>query len=480
LGCPRGLLDYNLATVPTPLAPPGMTPPQLPTILDLFAGAGGMALGFHGAGGRCIGAVEYDQAAAHTFALNVPGDPKVFGGPEEGDVNLLPVPTLLAALPSRPQVVVGGPPCQGFSRIGKAKQASLLVDGERIRKGGVTDPGRNLLYQYFLAVVRHAQPLAFVMENVPGMREHLGNDFARRISREAHYLGYNVRYFLLNAAHYGVPQHRWRLFFIGLRSDLGHNAVPRAPAQTHFPENLPADAPLPEDPWLIAGPDVPVVASPRPLVGVRDALADLPKLKYHLGERPAPPPAELLPLKGPPSDYVKRLRDWPGLPVPDLVSGNWYRFTRRDFPIFRNMAQGDCYPEALEVAHSLFRQTLEQMAEPPLPGTEAWEELKAAHVPPYRNDAFHDKWQKLVADRPSWTLTAHLSKDTYSHIHYDSRQARTISIREAARLQSFPDGVEFVGNHGDHYRQIGNAVPPLLARAIAEELFSQLRELGAL
>ena len=192
------------------------------------------------------------------------------------------------------------------------------------------------------------------------------------------------------------------------------------------------------------------------------------------------PPAELLPLRAAPSDYVKRLRDWPGLPGPDRVSGNWYRFTRRDFPIFRDMAQGDCYPEALEVAHTLFRQTLEQMAEPPLPGTQAWEELKAAHVPPYRNDAFHDKWQKLVADRPSWTLTAHLSKDTYSHIHYDSRQARTISIREAARLQSFPDGVEFVGNHGDHYRQIGNAVPPLLARAIAEELFAQLGELGAL
>ena len=98
---------------------------------------------------------------------------------------------------------------------------------------------------------------------------------------------------------------------------------------------------------------------------------------------------------------------------------------------------------------------------------------------PYRNDAFHDKWRKFVATEPSWTVTAHLSRDTYSHIHYDSRQARTITIREAARLQSFPDAIEFQGNFGDQYRQIGNAVPPLLSRAIATNLLTQLDELDA-
>lgn len=458
-----------------------MTEVPSPTVLDLFAGAGGMALGFHAAGGRCIGAVEYDQAAADTFEMNfMTHPPVIFGGPVEGDVNKLPVQDLLSALPVAPQIVVGGPPCQGFSRIGKAKQASLLGEEERVRKGGVADPGRNLLYQYFLAVVRQAQPLAFVMENVPGMREHLGNDFAKRIAREAHYLGYNVRYFLLNAAHYGVPQHRWRLFFIGLRSSLGHNAVPRAPAQTHQPTNPSDESRLPEDPWMVAGPDLPVGEDPKPLVGVREALGDLPKLKYHLGAAASSPPDDPLPLRGTPSEYVQQLRAWPGLETPQLVSGNWYRFTRRDFPIFRLMAQGDCYPQALEVAHGIFRAALQAMPDAPAPGTKEWRKLKAAYVPPYRNDAFHDKWQKLVADRPSWTLTAHLSKDTYSHIHYDSRQARTISVREAARLQSFPDGAEFAGNYGEQYRQIGNAVPPLLARAIARELFAHLRELDAL
>lgn len=448
-------------------------------MLDLFAGAGGMSLGLHAAGGKCIGAIELDQAAIDTFRATFgESDVVTLGGPEDGDVNRVPVPDLLSAVGESPMIVCGGPPCQGFSRIGRAKQASLLGEVDRIRQGGVRDPGRNLLYQYFLAVIRAARPMAFIMENVPGMREHLGNDFARRISREAHYLGYNVRYFLLNAAFYGVPQHRWRLFFVGYRSDLGHNAVPTPPTRTHAGPVSNLGSALPEDPWMIG--DVPQVEAPLPLVSVRDAIGDLPRLKGHLGEDGRPPDNERLPIRGEPSEYVQLLRSWPGLTAPREVSDNWYRFTPRDFPIFRLMAQGDRYPEALEVAHALLRDRLSSLDDPPRPGTAEYEELKSEVVPPYRNDAFHDKWQKLVADEPSWTLTAHLSKDTYSHIHFDSRQARTISVREAARLQSFPDGVEFVGrNQGAKFRQIGNAVPPLLARAIGEHVFNELDQLGA-
>ena len=450
-----------------------------PTVLDLFAGAGGMALGFQAAGTKCIAAVEYDQAAADTFARTLAADdPIVFGGPEDGDVNNVPVMELVEALPDSPAIIVGGPPCQGFSRIGRAKQASLLGEPERIRTGGATDPGRGLLYRYFLAAVRHARPLAFVMENVPGLRGHLGVDFARRIAREAHYIGYNVRYFLLNAAHYGVPQNRWRLFFVGLRSDLGHRAVPVPPVQTHIPNGTPAATATAEDPWMLAGDSIPTSKDLRQPVSTRDAIGDLPRLTGHLaGEEPLDEP---LPLRRQPSDYVASLRSWPGLPGPHLVTGNWYRFTARDFQIFELMAQGDCYPEALEIAHSLFREELRTMKAAPKPDTASWEDLRAQFVPPYRNDAFLDKWKKLVASQPSWTLTAHLSQDTYSHIHYDSRQARSISVREAARLQGFPDAVEFQGNHGDQFRQIGNAVPPPLARALAESLLAQLHTLDGL
>ncbi|MCB9672956.1 MAG: DNA cytosine methyltransferase, partial [Alphaproteobacteria bacterium] len=149
-------------------------------MLDLFSGAGGMALGFRAAGARCVGAVEWNASAATTFRNTFRDEePVVFGGPESGDVNNLEVGRLLDSLREPPDIVVGGPPCQGFSRIGRAKQASLLAEAERVLSGGVTDPGRNQLYKYFLGVVRQAQPRAFVMENVPGMREHLGTDFAK-------------------------------------------------------------------------------------------------------------------------------------------------------------------------------------------------------------------------------------------------------------------------------------------------------------
>ncbi len=445
-------------------------------VLDLFAGAGGMALGFRAAGARCVGAVEFDQSAAATFAKTFRADePRVFGGPDEGDVNTLQIEDLLAGLPASPDLVVGGPPCQGFSRIGLAKQVSLLDESQRALVGGKTDPGRNQLYQYFLAVVRHARPSAFVMENVPGMQTQLGRHFARGIASEAKSAGYNVRYFLLNASNYGVPQHRWRFFFVGFNAALGHNAIPRPPTRTHDGQAALEGTALPEDAFMIASEDIPIVDNPAPHVSVREALGDLPRLTDHLrGIEPMEKPMDL---RRPPSRYAQLLRDWPGHPATGPVTGNWFRNNRRDFPIFRRMAQGDRYPEALEIAYELFNEHLRLMETPPKPGTDDWKDLKAQYIPPYRNDAFHDKWRKLVASEPSWTVTAHLSKDTYSHIHYDSRQARAITIREAARLQSFPDSIEFEGNYGSQFKQIGNAVPPLLARAIAEQVLEQLRSL---
>jgi DNA (cytosine-5)-methyltransferase 1 len=272
-----------------------------------------------------------------------------------------------------------------------------------------------------------------------------------------------------------VPQNRWRLFFVGLRSDLGHKAIPRPPIQSHVTQNPLEGTAFPEDKWMVAGADVPIVDNPLRAVSVREAIGDLPRQRAHLEGRQ--PVEQRLSLRGTSSTYVDQLRAWPGVVAPLEVSGNWYRYTPRDFETFRLMAHDDRYPEAVKIAHGLFQQHLMGLEEPPRPGTEQWEELKSRFVPPYRNDAFHDKWRKLKPDEPSWTVTAHLSKDTYSHIHYDSRQARTITIREAARLQSFPDGVEFAGNFGEQYRQIGNAVPPVMARALGMSLLEQLREL---
>jgi DNA (cytosine-5)-methyltransferase 1 len=458
-----------------------------PKVLDLFSGAGGMALGFQAAGARTVGAVEIDPASAETFRQAFASDaPVVSGGTPSaagpgGDITRVVPRELLERLPAWPDIVVGGPPCQGFSRIGRAKQRSLVTEQD-YRSRGARDPDRNELYDRFLDVVLSARPKAFVMENVPGLRDHLGIDMAMRIAEDAErrceYL-YNVRYFILNAAWYGVPQERWRIFFVGLRSDLGPNAVPTAPPRTHeVREEFPEGTSLPEDPRMLWGRQIPRVPRPLPIVTTLDALGDLPRLVGHLsGEKPM---EHRLPLRRKPSAWAAALRDWPDRIATETVSGNWYRWTPRDFRIFEGMAHGDRYPRALAIAQELFQEHLAGLRAAgagPRAGSRKYEELRRAFIPPYRNDAFEDKWAKLRPDAPSWTLTAHLSKDSYSHIHYDSAQARTITVREAARLQSFPDSFEFSGNFGKQFQQIGNAVPPLLARAIASNLLGQLEQL---
>jgi DNA (cytosine-5)-methyltransferase 1 len=134
------------------------------------------------------------------------------------------------------------------------------------------------------------------------------------------------------------------------------------------------------------------------------------------------------------------------------------------------MKHGARYPDALAIARHRLSEELKRLeleGRCPRAGTAEFLELERRFVPPYPEDMFVDKWRKLQPDQPSWTIPAHLAKDTYSHIHHDSDQARSISVREAARLQSFPDAFRFTGNMGDSFRQIGNAVPPLLAWAIA-------------
>ena len=138
------------------------------------------------------------------------------------------------------------------------------------------------------------------------------------------------------------------------------------------------------------------------------------------------------------------------------------------------MESGHNYLDALKVAEKRYQDAKKAFASGELSRNPARKQF----IPPYSAEGFHEKWRKLYRDRPSWTLTAHLGKDTYSHIHYDSTQARAITPREAARLQSFPDSFNFQGNSGDMFRQIGNAVPPLLARALGECILEQLNRVG--
>ena len=146
------------------------------------------------------------------------------------------------------------------------------------------------------------------------------------------------------------------------------------------------------------------------------------------------------------------------------------------------MRPGDQYPEANRIALEIFEEELlkmEKKGNRPDKGSDLYIDLKSRTVPPYDPGKFPNKWRKMDAGKPARTLMAHLGKDSYSHIHYDSSQARVISVREAARLQSFPDGFQFAGAMNAAFTQIGNAVPPLqsyiLGRHIKQLLLSAVR-----
>ena len=143
------------------------------------------------------------------------------------------------------------------------------------------------------------------------------------------------------------------------------------------------------------------------------------------------------------------------------------------------MKPGDQYPQAWQIAQAMLAERVAELRRKGTsvtPGSAEYQRLEKAIVPPYDAGKFPNKWRKMWRGEPARTLMAHLGKDSYSHIHYDHAQARTISVREAARLQSFPDGFAFTGSTmNPAFRQIGNAVPPLLAKSLATQMMKALR-----
>jgi DNA (cytosine-5)-methyltransferase 1 len=221
-------------------------------------------------------------------------------------------------------------------------------------------------------------------------------------------------------------------------------------------------------------------------VTAREALGDLPPIharkllasgELRRGARRFDLPMPYGPTKRL-SDYAKLMRTWPGFTAPFQLSDHVIRYLPRDYALFARLRPGDQYPEAHRMAEKMFAEALARLTaagQKIKKNSPAWHELKASIVPPYDPTKFPNKWRKMEPDSPARTLMAHLGKDSYSHIHYDSEQARTISVREAARLQSFPDGFRFCGTMNPAFRQIGNAVPPLLAAAVAGSVMTALK-----
>jgi DNA (cytosine-5)-methyltransferase 1 len=376
-----------------------------PTVLDIFCGAGGMSLGFKNAGCTVLGGIDQNCHAINTHHQNFPLT-KLKLPPQ--DIRDLKNLDKLGLNPNEVDVLVGGPPCQVFSRVGIGKMRKLGRD--------IDSDHRNFLYKEFVRFVAYYKPLCFVMENVDNLANKeealakIYKDFSS--NRRKGYPGYNVDYRVLDASKFGVPQKRMRLFIVGIRSDLG--------IEPPFPSKQVKKA-----------------------ISVGDAIYDLPELEplvRPLAIKASGPKQKDIKHAykcSPQSPYQKKMRR-----RKKDGEGVWNHLCRshndKDILIFKTLAQGGKYKD---LPKEMMR---------------------------YRVDIFDDKYKRLIWDEPSWTLTAHMRKDGLAYIH--PLQARSISVREAARIQSFPDDFVFYAPMTRMFELVGNSVPPLLAEAVAKPL----------
>lgn len=455
-----------------------------PRLLDLFSGCGGISLGFRRSGFAVCAAMELDPLAARSHALNFHGDSasslERHSAPR--DVTKIEPADLCSDLGLGPvedaiDVIVGGPPCQAYARVGRAKLREVAEHPEAFR----VDPRGNLYIRY-LAYVRAFRPLALLMENVPDIMHYGGHNVVQEMVETLDTYGYEARYSLVNTAFHGVPQMRDRVFLLAYRRELGivptfpratnHMVLPPGYAGTRavalrYVDLLGGAGYVQAD---LGDPSLPFA------VTASEAIGDLPPIRGDSVRRGARHFASetFVPYGGSNgiSAYATMMRQWPGFDAEGGVIDHAIRYLPRDWAIFAAMPEGAEYPAAHRVATRLFEEEAARRAI--ARGSKAWHELEREMVPPYDPTKFPNRWWKLRRDYPVRTLMAHIGKDTYSHIHWDSCQARTISVREAARLQSFPDGFRFAGTMNPAFRQVGNAVPPLMAAALAEVMRAAL------
>lgn len=469
-----------------------------PRTLDLFAGCGGLSLGFDAAGFKTIGAVEFDPDAARSHAVNFMSHQsrdRFEAHASAKDITLIEPADLMQTfglagpVDQHVDVVVGGPPCQAFARVGRAKLREIADHPEAF----LQDPRGNLYLRY-LHYVNELKPIAILMENVPDVLNYGGHNVAEETCEILAQMGYSCRYTLLNSVYFGVPQMRERMFLIAIASQVAEKVtfpqpshwidMPRGYEGTRQVALQTVRRDLFDDDAYFVPPPVASARACLPAVTARDAVVDLPPITAHL-EGAMRKGARRLDVLTPYSrrvrdlnSYAKLMRSWPGFENDVGIKDHVIRYLPRDYAIFRRMNPGDQYPEAHRHAVNLFEERLtalrKKTGKPLTAKSKDFQELWDATVPPYDTTKFPNKWRKMESDAPARTLMAHLGKDGYSHIHYDSEQARTISVREAARLQSFPDGFVLTGSMNPAFKQIGNAVPALLAKALADHLYTQL------
>ena len=469
--------------------------------MDVFAGCGGISLGFLTAAFLPIASVESDRWAARSHGANFGRHSK--GGDHNAhhvarDATTEDPASIFADLgikgPVNDQVdvLVGGPPCQAFARVGRAK----LREQAHRRQEDTADQaflvdGRVDLWQRYVHFIRETKPVALLMENVPDILNHGGRNVAEMVAKSLSEEGYDVAYTLLNAAWYGVPQTRERMILVGFHRATG--LKPEFPKPTHYVKLPHGYAGSKNTARRIVKAEGSAyhrwVADPSdtcpPTTTAGEALADLPALyaidmlergELRRGAKdPSAPVSHTVPT--PSTPYTRLMRDWFGFGCGEATTGHVFRYLPRDYKIFAEIGEGWEYPEVHKFVEAKIASWLAERKRRGLStdvrDADVGDYIKSWRIP-YDPTKFPNKWWKLDSKKPVRTLMAHLGKDSYSHIHFDSRQARTITVREAARLQSFPDGFVFLGSMNPAFKQIGNAVPPLFAYAIAMSLRASL------
>ena len=361
---------------------------------DLFAGAGGLSLGLESNGFDPKVVIDNYKEANETY---------LFNRPDFSSSNLISedIRNVDLNLFKKAPLVVGGPPCQGFSNVNKQKKVN---------------DDRNKLYKFFVKTVKTANPPIFLMENVVGIlpyKEQIVSDF--------NVVGYRTNVFKLNTKSFGFPQNRERVFFLGIDKKL--NSI--------------------HDELFSMFSNIELDKSNG--FSLSDAIADLPQLSAKTLRN---------------STYTESSQ-W-GYTFGQMFKNN-HSYTplindkeQFDFPLLNHKSKFNNERD-IEI-YSLLQQG------------EKSDSPRIEHINPYANRAgiFKDKFYKLPFENISKTITAHMYYDCHMYIH--PTQARGLTPREAARIQGFPDDYLFLGSPNEWYRQIGNAVSPILAKKIGSKI----------
>jgi len=394
--------------------------------IDLFAGCGGLSEGFYKQGFHALTHVEIDHFACKSLRKRMQyfgyQDEKISVLEKDVTDNDIIEKIELEVNERNVDVLIGGPPCQSFSSLGRAKD----VNGMR------NDP-RNYLFESYEKILNHFKPKIFVFENVTGLlsakigKEKTVNIILKKLGKNYKLIN-NPFDMVLNSCDYGVPQIRKRIILIGVRKDveIDPKEIYDGIIKTHYnPESTEDER-----------------KNRKKYVTVEEAISDLPLLKPGEGEKII----EHRIAKW--NSYLSKIRSKNENILLDHVARTHNESDRKRY---REMSENNW----------TFQQLLE----------------KNPSLNHSKQRVFNNSYVVQFANKPARTIIAHLYKDGNQFIHPDFRQERTITPREAARLQSFPDNFVFEGSRTQQYKQIGNAVPPLMAEAIAKSIKKVLSQL---